>query len=38
VLTGATTAAAVEAAAIKPDYVLAGIHELLPATDRGNHQ
>jgi NagD protein len=33
VLTGATSAAAAQDAAIKPDYVLAGIHELLPATD-----
>jgi HAD superfamily hydrolase (TIGR01450 family) len=38
VLSGATTRAAVAAAAIQPDYVLAGIHQLLPAHDRGNHQ
>jgi HAD superfamily hydrolase (TIGR01450 family) len=38
VLTGATTAAAAEAAAIQPDYVLSGIHQLLPATDRGSDQ
>jgi HAD superfamily hydrolase (TIGR01450 family) len=41
VLTGATSAAAAQDAEIKPDYVLAGIHELLPAhgsptNDRGH--
>jgi HAD superfamily hydrolase (TIGR01450 family) len=35
VLTGATTADVVAGAEIKPDYVLAGIHELLPPTHAG---
>ena len=35
VLSGATTADVVEGAEIKPDYVLAGIHELLPPTYAG---
>jgi HAD superfamily hydrolase (TIGR01450 family) len=38
VLSGATTAAAAAATAIKPDHVLPGIDQLLPAHDRGNHQ
>jgi NagD protein len=38
VLSGATTPADAAAAAIKADYVLAGIDQLLPAHDRGNHQ
>jgi HAD superfamily hydrolase (TIGR01450 family) len=36
VLTGATTAEAVAASDIEPDFVLAGIHELIPVGDRGN--
>jgi HAD superfamily hydrolase (TIGR01450 family) len=36
VLTGATTAACLAHAEIKPDYVLAGIHQLLPAPDQGS--
>jgi NagD protein len=35
VLTGATTADVAAGAEIKPDYVLAGIHELLPLTHAG---
>ena len=35
VLTGATTAAAAAAGPVAPDYVLDGLHELLPAMSRG---
>jgi NagD protein len=35
VLTGATSAAAAEEDSIKPDYILDGIHQLLPATQPG---
>jgi HAD superfamily hydrolase (TIGR01450 family) len=35
VLTGATSADAVAHAETQPDYVLAGIHQLLPSTDQG---
>jgi HAD superfamily hydrolase (TIGR01450 family) len=35
VLTGATSAAALASAEIQPDYVLAGLHELLPLADQG---
>jgi ribonucleotide monophosphatase NagD (HAD superfamily) len=34
VLSGATSAEAVADAEVKPDYVLAGIHELLPPIER----
>jgi NagD protein len=35
VLSGATTADAADAAATRPDYVIAGVHELVPADKEG---